>query len=175
MLYLTLLIVALGPFCAILGPLLIRPKTSRHIIATGRVSSMRALTKRQVQFELDNAPPTYRLTVSEAWVIKKGDVVSVGGTRNADGTVEATAYRNHSADVRGAAYVGSYLGTTVLLTFGSWALAGGLLTAVFESWEGAVIAVIGAFMLLLGVGHTVTVKDAAMIRKSVHGMRRPDR
>lgn len=68
----------------------------------GTVSSYRSITKRNVQFELNGIPKVIDLTVSDSWVINKGDLVTVAGeVDSSTGKFIGYAYYNKSKGVRG--------------------------------------------------------------------------
>jgi hypothetical protein len=72
----------------------------------GRITSYRSITKHSVQFELSGCPKVIELTVSEPWVINKGDQVSVAGETDGEtGKFIGYAYQNKSKGVFGKYYV----------------------------------------------------------------------
>jgi len=68
----------------------------------GRVAVYRSITKTKVQFELQGVNKIIELTVSEPWVINRGDnVVVAGEIDEATGKFVGYAYRNTTKGVFG--------------------------------------------------------------------------
>lgn len=68
----------------------------------GKIHSFKSITKRNVQFELQGINKIIELTVSEPWVINRGDQVSVAGQEdNKTGKFIGYAYKNHTKGVFG--------------------------------------------------------------------------
>lgn len=91
----------------------------------GTVRSYNAITKTNVQFEFREINRVIELTLSEPWVMRRGDhIVVVGELDETTGKFIAYAYRNHSKMIfgrqKGAVVVG-YLFVIASLLF-CWAI-----------------------------------------------------
>jgi len=91
----------------------------------GRISSYKAVTKRNVQFELQGVNKIIELTISDPWVINKGDHIAVAGEENEEtGKFVGYAYRNKTKGVFGKydpGVVGGYF-FVILGLFFFWAI-----------------------------------------------------
>lgn len=68
----------------------------------GKIISYKAVTKRKVQLELQGMNKVIELTISEPWVINRGDHVVVAGEEDKEtGKFVGYAYRNHTKGVFG--------------------------------------------------------------------------
>jgi hypothetical protein len=68
----------------------------------GKVEQYRSITKRSVQIELQGIKKVIELTVSEPWVVKRNDLVTVvGETDHKSGKFIGYAYKNSSKGVFG--------------------------------------------------------------------------
>ena len=68
----------------------------------GKVEQYRSITKRSVQIELQGIKKVIELTVSEPWVVKRNDLVTVVGETDAkSGKFIGYAYKNSSKGVFG--------------------------------------------------------------------------
>ncbi|WP_320838583.1 hypothetical protein [Zhongshania sp.] len=68
----------------------------------GKVEQYRSITKRSVQIELQGIQKVIELTVSEPWVVKRNDLVTVvGETDPKSGKFIGYAYKNSSKGVFG--------------------------------------------------------------------------
>ena len=91
----------------------------------GKVEQYRSITKRSVQIELQGVQKVIELTVSEPWVIKRNDMVSVAGeTDPKSGKFIGYAYKNSSKGVFGK--YDAQVGTGVVFIIGGllfcWAI-----------------------------------------------------
>jgi len=77
----------------------------------GKVSYYKRVTNRKVQFELVGISKIIELTVSESWVINRGDHVVVAGEEDTQtGKFVGYAYRNSTKSVFGQFDAGVALG-----------------------------------------------------------------
>jgi hypothetical protein len=68
----------------------------------GKVETFKAISRRNVQFELDGGNRVIELLVEDPWVINKGDNVTVVGEMNpTNGKFYAFVYRNNTKGVYG--------------------------------------------------------------------------
>lgn len=68
----------------------------------GKVANFHSVTVRCVHIELEGVPRVIELTTETAWVINRGDMVSVAGEADEKtGKFLAYAYRNHTRRVFG--------------------------------------------------------------------------
>lgn len=91
----------------------------------GKVEQYRSITKRSVQIELQGVQKVIELTVSEPWVIKRNDIVSVvGETDPKSGKFIGYAYKNSSKGVFGKydAKVGTGVAFIIVGLFFFWAI-----------------------------------------------------
>nr|WP_184461531.1 hypothetical protein [Zhongshania antarctica] len=91
----------------------------------GKVEQYRSITKRSVQIELQGIKKVIELTVSEPWVVKRNDLVTVvGETDPKSGKFIGYAYKNLSKGVFGKydAKVGAGVIFIVAGLFFCWAI-----------------------------------------------------
>ena len=86
----------------------------------GKIASFKAITKWSVQFELQGVNRIIELTVSEPWVVNRGDTVLVAGEEDSiSGKFIAYAYRNKTKNVFGmydaSGYFGYWFGTVFIV------------------------------------------------------------
>ncbi len=91
----------------------------------GKVSSFRSVSKWRVQFELQDINKIIELTVSDPWVINRGDTIIVSGEEDVTtGKFIGYAYRNKTKGIFGkydANIISGYIFVVVGILF-FWAI-----------------------------------------------------
>lgn len=84
----------------------------------GNISNFKSINQRNVQFELAGVNTIFEMTVSDAWVINRGDRVSVAGELHpVTGKFIAYAYRNKSRNIFGMYDASGYPGYSMGVIF----------------------------------------------------------
>jgi len=100
-LYQVLLSLAIGIVVYIITDIYIRSCLNETPLQrlSGRAKQIRAVSRRTVQFYLDNAPHLIELYTNDAWVIYPGDQVDVVGYKDSNGKFIGLGYINQTRGI----------------------------------------------------------------------------
>ena len=127
------------------------PATSEAF--TGKVASVRAINRRCADIDLQGVPKAFRLILDKAWVVKKGDRISLAATPDSDGVMTSYVYRNDSKGVTGEKELLTHPFTWGALTLGPLMLLVSvffLYAVIVSEGSGGMLRLIALLMLPTG-------------------------